>query len=1800
VTAVVATAVVLLGVEAVQFAAAPHAAKAAAEVTTGTGGRFVPAAGRVLDTRNGTGGYTDPMPAGVWRPVQVTGLAGVPSTGVGAVQVTVTAVTPTTGGWVSLFPDLVSPASAGTSLLFNLGSTGTISNTSIVAVGSNGRIQARSSSTVILLIDVQGYYTAGDPTAGGYVPITPKRIVNTTNGTGLPLAKLAAGSTTTIQVSGLAGVPADASAVFVNLTPINYSTTIDGYLTPYPTGTTRPINSLNFARNIATAIGATVDLNNDTGQFSLYEANPTGAFDISIDVLGYFSASTGTGAFIPAATRVFDSRSPHVQLAAGTTTTVQSAGVAGVPVAGSGISAIALNLQVIATATAHGYLRAWTTGQAEPTTISSLNFDDSDARSNLTIIPPSGDGRISLHNVSTGPVDYVFSVQGWYTSVGAAIPTGQSRTQQRITLQGAATGGGNWVTYKYRVGTTNPTWSLVPIANVTVPGTTTHPPAWPATRYGSPAVFDPYTWDMLASLGSPNDALIQVEACFGSAQNDANPVCSMPSDVQFAAHAFGDSFATSAVGPGQLSLLTGDYALSATDATVPTYHGSLSIGRTFTTLAPTVETATAAGVFGPGWTSSLTGPSSGDADLTLTDKSGSGYLLFKAGDGGLSTYQATSQVSNYPISFAGVDTAAGDGKTVIKADAAHITVTDSDGTTTTWTYVSPAWQVSSVVQVGASATTTSNFFYNTSGTYNGLPSQITAPTPDATNIVCSTAALALSDTGCRSLTLTYATVAGRTRLNSVSFVPGGLTAIPIASYDYTGAGLLADVYDPRITPNLKTAYTYDTNGRLATLTPPGLAAWTLAYDTQGRLSTVAQPDAVLAQTAVNTIAYGSGLTGSPIDLSKTAAAAWGQTDDLPATFSAVFAPNRQPSSTDPATITAADWLYASINYLDVNGRTTNTASYGAAAWQYDATAYDSSGNTVWTLTPGNRSQAITPTTDTDTAVAGTTPSAARAALLTSTSTFDPLHPDRVTDNYGPTHPVILSDGSTVHARSHAHTVFDEGAPTDTNGNPITFGLPTTVTSGAWNITTGDDVADAVTTKTGYGAVAIGGTKTGWDLYAATSTTTVGAGTGGGDLTTNTRYNDNGQVVQSWLPGSTGSDARAKYATYYTATGTGNCVSPALAGLSCTAGPASQPSSGNPLPVSTTSYNLYNQPLVVTETIGSTVRTTTSTYDAAGRGLTSSIGVSPVAAGGAALPTVTTSYNTTTGLRTTVSAGGQTLTAGYDSLGRVASYTNATGNTSTTGYDISGNIVSINDGKGTASFSYDSTTEHRGLVTGEDVGVSPAPASFSAAYNPDGSLWTETYPNGLTATHTYDNAGDTTKLVYAKDSTNWMTFIQAVDALGRIGTRTSPQSSQTFSYDTAGRLIQSKDNTAGTCTTRQYALDNGSNRTSLKSYPALNGTVCSTGTTPTTVTSTFDDADRIINTGYAYDTLGRNTSMPSADAKGIGTHASTSGNLTLGYYANDMAASQTQGGTSLTFGLDPLQNRSLTSSDGSITSTNHYADSGDSAAWTSTSAGTWTRNVIGIDGGLAVTVDQTGTATLQLANPHGDIVATAADTTAASGISTYSESSEFGVPRTSTSAFTTFGYTGAAQRSSNALGGVIQMGVRLYNTNTGLFTSVDSIYGGNNNSYTYPSDPVNSGDLSGDACRTITKKKDDTGLFGERLQTFELSTTWCYNGIWITSWNSHYHWSYTHWGSPHQADGFLDTSYFRAPGHGYYSGFKVVAYAAFGNNAHSKGGSSGHNICISEQMFYNGASNSRIWEQSYSSLSTNSNSNICGY
>ncbi|WP_157887900.1 RHS repeat-associated core domain-containing protein [Frondihabitans sp. PAMC 28766] len=318
----------------------------------------------------------------------------------------------------------------------------------------------------------------------------------------------------------------------------------------------------------------------------------------------------------------------------------------------------------------------------------------------------------------------------------------------------------------------------------------------------------------------------------------------------------------------------------------------------------------------------------------------------------------------------------------------------------------------------------------------------------------------------------------------------------------------------------------------------------------------------------------------------------------------------------------------------------------------------------------------------------------------------------------------------------------------------------------------------------------------------------------------------------------------------------------------------------------------------------------------------------------------------------------------------------------------------------------------------------------------------------------------------------MNFTETRGLESQITGQTSPVSTQHFTYDQDDRLTTVQDSVstgqATTCATRQYAFDADSNRTSLAAYAAGNTGACSTSTAPTTVNSTYDQADRITNAGYAYDAFGRTTTVPAVDAAGVGQYASDAGNLTVGYYSNDMVNTETQGAGSLSYGLDPEQDRIATTVNGATTTTNHYSGDSDSPTWSSTGGSNWNRSLDGIDGGYAASEDQTGAVTLELANMHGDIVATALDATTDTGIQTgsYNESTEYGIDRTASTGSTSYGWLGSQKRSDNSLSGLVLMGVRLYDPNTGRFLSTDPIYGGNSNPYVYPADPIGASDVSG--------------------------------------------------------------------------------------------------------------------------------------
>ena len=394
--------------------------------TVGTAGLFVPVQGRLVDSRYGKGVSQEPLAPYAPRTVQATGAAGIPTDGVSAVLVTMTAVAPAAAGQMS-----AGSADGTMTGVMRYDASPYTSNSAIVMVSDLGQIQIQATTTMNVMVDVQGYYTAGNgvTAAGGYSPIKQTRAVDTVNGVGLPKAKLTGGSTSTIQVTGTAGVPAGAKAVFVNF-QINNANTTAGYFNPYSTSaTSRPGTSLNFDGSPFTSIGAIVPIAAD-GTIKVY-LSAGNTVDLLMDVEGYFTpggSSSDVGVFTPAIAKIYDTRAA-THVAPGATVTVPVGGINDMPSVGNGLSAITANLTVVDAGTAGGYVRAYASGTTEPTNVATLTFNKGTAgayTTNLATIPVGSDNAIKIHNLSTDTVDIILDLNGWYTkmpTVGLACPT---------------------------------------------------------------------------------------------------------------------------------------------------------------------------------------------------------------------------------------------------------------------------------------------------------------------------------------------------------------------------------------------------------------------------------------------------------------------------------------------------------------------------------------------------------------------------------------------------------------------------------------------------------------------------------------------------------------------------------------------------------------------------------------------------------------------------------------------------------------------------------------------------------------------------------------------------------------------------------------------------------------------------------------------------------------------------------------------------------------------------------------------------------------------------------------------------------------------------------------------------------------------------------------------------------------------------------------------------------------------------------------------------------------------------------
>lgn len=408
-----------------------------ASASPGTPGTFnVVAPTRLLDTRSDIGATQTLGPKQMLSFNATSGIDGL----VSAVALTITAVSPTGTGWLTVYP---ASATAPLASTVNFTPGRTTPNSTILQVGADGMVDVfnGSTGTVDVLADLTGYWSGGalDPAApvvaGTLTPLPPKRIVDTRDGAGGPRA---AKSTLVVPVDGFAGVPAEGvSAVAVNLTVTEAKRS--GWLTA---GSETPpadaqTSSVNFLPNQSRAALAVVPVAPD-GSISVYNGSD-GTAQVVADVVGYFNSGADStpavdGAYLTSTPfRSVDTRVIGGALPALTTRVLQV-----LPNDGTALVFKGLTVTVTAvTPQNSGFFTVWDGTTGLPPT-SNGNFVRSEDSASTMIVPVNPDGTISVFNGSYGTLNIIVDIDGFVLNDLTSIPTVRAAVTKNKTAAAAS------------------------------------------------------------------------------------------------------------------------------------------------------------------------------------------------------------------------------------------------------------------------------------------------------------------------------------------------------------------------------------------------------------------------------------------------------------------------------------------------------------------------------------------------------------------------------------------------------------------------------------------------------------------------------------------------------------------------------------------------------------------------------------------------------------------------------------------------------------------------------------------------------------------------------------------------------------------------------------------------------------------------------------------------------------------------------------------------------------------------------------------------------------------------------------------------------------------------------------------------------------------------------------------------------------------------------------------------------------------------------------------------------------------
>ncbi|HEX2783669.1 MAG TPA: S8 family serine peptidase, partial [Ilumatobacteraceae bacterium] len=375
---------------------------------------------RLLDTRPssfiGPANLVGPYPQYAIIDLSISSSGVIPPTAT-SVAVNITSTDSVSPFYVQALPKL--GGAIGAFSTTNVAAPGHIQpNFAIVPLGQ-GSISIFIPTGGNIIVDAMGYFTptTGATTAGRFIPVNPRRVLDTrpTEAGPVPAGWTshvpAAGETVRVDVPEGAGVPATGvSALVVNITatePVGA-----GFMQALPTGAPPgQTSNVNYVAGETTATHAIVPLGAG-GTISVFTSNSS---HIVVDVMGYITDATvsasSVGEFVPITpSRFYDSRSAPNTIHAGlSTVSLQLAGAPfQVPV---GAAAVSMNL-TSDQATGAGYLTVYPADGPLPLT-SNLNYVAATPVANAGLVKLSASGALKVFvNVAT---HVIIDVNGYFT-----------------------------------------------------------------------------------------------------------------------------------------------------------------------------------------------------------------------------------------------------------------------------------------------------------------------------------------------------------------------------------------------------------------------------------------------------------------------------------------------------------------------------------------------------------------------------------------------------------------------------------------------------------------------------------------------------------------------------------------------------------------------------------------------------------------------------------------------------------------------------------------------------------------------------------------------------------------------------------------------------------------------------------------------------------------------------------------------------------------------------------------------------------------------------------------------------------------------------------------------------------------------------------------------------------------------------------------------------------------------------------------------------------------------------------------